>query len=210
MKRTRFVRVVAMFAMLTISGISATVFIAPTSAFAAEASGADIIASGRKYLGTPYEYGASINQTATFDCSSFTKRVFGLNGIELPRSSKQQIEVGTSIPKSQAVAGDLLFFRDSEDPSVPSHVAIYTGNGTMLHATASKGVTFTDIDDSYWSKRYMGTRRVLEVNQVETIKQPTEVQPPKQTTQTRPSTDRYKYHFDRYNSYFNNNYYRFW
>lgn len=119
-----------------------------------------IISSGYKYLGVPYQWGASPHQTSTFDCSSYTQRVFAENGITIPRTSSLQFELGTRIPLSAAKAGDLVFFNDGQ-ANVVSHVGIYMGNMQMLSATVSKGTRVVDISTSYWMSRFISAKYVL-------------------------------------------------
>jgi LysM repeat protein len=123
--------------------------------------GSSLITSGMKYLGAPYEWGADPNQTGTFDCSSFTKRVFGENGIILPRTTKTQFQLGMDVSLNNAQIGDLVFFQDPLEPGIPGHVGIYAGNNKMLNATVSKGVRFVDITTSYWTSRFLGVKRVI-------------------------------------------------
>ncbi|SDP24064.1 Cell wall-associated hydrolase, NlpC family [Paenibacillus sp. yr247] len=116
----------------------------------------NIIALGKNYLGVPYKFGAQKGNTSTFDCSSFTQYVFGKNGINLPRSSKQQSQVGKFVPRNQLQPGDLVFFY-----SPIHHVGIYIGNGKVMHTYGSPGVTITDMNSGWWSNHYATARRVL-------------------------------------------------
>lgn len=120
-----------------------------------------LIDSGQKYIGTPYQFGANPEQTASFDCSSFTRRLFLENGIMLPRTSSDQFQLGTAVSLDQAQIGDLLFFQNPAEPGIPNHVGIYEGNLQMLNATVSKGVKTTDISTDYWMSRLIGVKRVL-------------------------------------------------
>jgi hypothetical protein len=119
-----------------------------------------IIATGEKYIGTPYKYGAAAGQTNTFDCSSFTQYVYKQNGINLPRSSKQQSQVGTYVARSNLQPGDLVFFY-----SPIHHVAIYIGDGKLLHTYGAGGVTITSLNATWWSEHYATARRVLPQSQ---------------------------------------------
>lgn len=144
--------------------VSGTMLFQPQAAHAAAASSTvssailakSIIAAGEELIGTPYLYGSDENQTNTFDCSLFTQYVYMQNGISLPRSSKQQSQVGDYVPRSQLKPGDLVFFY-----SPVHHVAIYIGNGQILHTYGSPGVTVSDLDSGWWSDHYETARRVL-------------------------------------------------
>jgi cell wall-associated NlpC family hydrolase len=121
-----------------------------------------IIKTGEKYMGTPYKYGASSNQTNYFDCSSFVQRVFKENGINLPRTSRQQATVGTYVPKSQLQKGDLVFFTTSRYPDRISHVGIYAGNNKILHTWGPGGVRYDDMNGMKWLREsYVTARRVI-------------------------------------------------
>ncbi|MGG1657844.1 C40 family peptidase [Brevibacillus sp. NRS-1366] len=120
-----------------------------------------IISNGLKYKGRPYKFGSSKNTTSTFDCSSFTQRVFKEAGITLPRDSRQQSKVGQQVSKNQLQKGDLIFFRSyGSSSSRITHVAIYAGNNTLLHTYGSPGVTTSKFLGTSWEKRFEIARRV--------------------------------------------------
>jgi peptidoglycan endopeptidase LytE len=119
-----------------------------------------VIQIGEKYLGAKYLYGASPSRTDAFDCSSFTMRVFSEAGISLPRTSAAQSQVGTPVSFNQLQKGDLVFFDTDFDGTI-NHVGIYAGNGQMLNASTSKGVSYTSINSSYWKERFVKAARVM-------------------------------------------------
>ncbi len=126
-----------------------------------------LIATGKKYLGVKYEFGAdSYEKSGTFDCSSFVQQLYGTYGINLPRTARDQAKVGVSVSRSNLRKGDLLFF------SVPGrfrsnntvgHVGIYIGGGQMLHSSPSpkNGVQISNINNEHWKDTYLGARRVI-------------------------------------------------
>ncbi len=116
--------------------------------------------AANRYYGTPYQFGADPNQTAFFDCSSYTQRVFSHIGVTLPRTSSQQYQLGHAVNWNEAQIGDLVFFHENGS-GVPSHVGIYAGNHRMINATVSKGVITVDLTTSYWQSRFLGIKRVL-------------------------------------------------
>lgn len=120
-----------------------------------------IIQTGEKYLGTPYQYGAKSGQTRTFDCSSFTQYVYKQHGISLPRNSRQQAQVGTTIPRSQIKKGDLLFFTTSKSNGQIGHVAIYAGNNRVLHTWGPGGVRYDSLSTGWLNKGYVTAKRVI-------------------------------------------------
>ncbi|OAS13487.1 C40 family peptidase [Paenibacillus oryzisoli] len=118
-----------------------------------------IISLGKRYLGTPYKFGAKVGQTRNFDCSTLTKYIFGKYGISLPRTAAQQSKVGSYVSKKNWKKGDLLFFSVPGRPGV-GHVGVYLGNNKMLNTYGAGGVKITTIN-SYWNSHYMTARRVI-------------------------------------------------
>lgn len=117
-----------------------------------------IIQRAKKYIGIKYKYGASVNTTKKFDCSSFTKHIYKQSGKKLPRTSRQQATVGHPIKKKNLRAGDLVFFGTKKRIG---HVGIYIGNNKFIHASsAAKKVTITSLSKKYYSQNYRGARRV--------------------------------------------------
>ena len=110
-------------------------------------------------LGKPYVWGAE--GPNSFDCSGLIHYVYKQAGVSMPRSSKEQSNVGTKINKSDLQPGDLIFSSTDGTGGV-SHVAIYVGNGEMIHAPRTgKNVEKVSINNSYWSKAYLYAKRVL-------------------------------------------------
>lgn len=120
-----------------------------------------IISLGNRYLGTPYDFGASTKTTRVFDCSSFTKYVYGKKGIYLPRVSRDQAKRGTYVSRNNLKKGDLVFFYTTKRGRI-GHVAIYAGNGRLLHTyKRGIGVTYSKLSSKYWSSHYITARRVI-------------------------------------------------
>jgi len=116
----------------------------------------------KSLLGTDYQYGA--NGPYQYDCSSFTKFVFSRQGINLPRVSKDQANIGQFIRVSQLQKGDLIFF-DSKNSSKVSHVGIYLGQGNFIHASSAKDkVTISNLSSNYYSKHFKWGRRVTNMS----------------------------------------------
>lgn len=122
-------------------------------------------------LGTSYcAQGAS---PECFDCSGFTTWCFMHASVALPRSSREQFKSGTSLPVSPTVGaespawidlhllrpGDLVFFVTFG--SDVSHVGIYTGDDHFAHASTTKGVMISSMQETYWRTRFAGARRIL-------------------------------------------------
>lgn len=112
-------------------------------------------------IGTPYKFGGN-NPEKGLDCSGFVKHVYKETAdISLPRSSAEMSKMGQHVAKSELKPGDLVFFNTRKKPN--SHVGIYAGDGTFVHASSSrtKKVTVSHIGEKYWSARFDGARRVL-------------------------------------------------
>lgn len=93
------------------------------------------------------------------DCSAFVQRTFREQfGMDLPRSTYEQEDLGKKIQRTKLRAGDLVLFRAG---STGRHVGIYLGNDQFVHASTSSGVMISKLTDNYWNKRYREARRVL-------------------------------------------------
>lgn len=121
-----------------------------------------------KYLNTPYKYGG--NSKNGIDCSAFTQTVFNSAlDISLERSASQQYHEGEEIhSKDDLEFGDLIFFNTRRRVK-PGHVGIYIGDHLFAHASTKFGVIVSSLDDAYYSKRYMGGRRIKNLVGVEKI-----------------------------------------
>lgn len=118
-----------------------------------------IISEALALSGTPYKTGGTSPQTG-FDCSGFVRYVFHqAANITLPASAKKIANIGKIIDKNALIPGDLVFFNTLK--STYSHVAIYIGDQTFIHAPSAGGVVRVDrIDAAYWSRHYEGARRI--------------------------------------------------
>jgi peptidoglycan endopeptidase LytE len=109
-------------------------------------------------LGKPYVMGGS--GPDAFDCSGFVQYVAKQVGVSLPRTSYQQYNVGTPVSLANLLPGDLVFFNTYGDGA--SHVGIYIGNDTFVHAENQRtGVTTTELSRDWWRVRYLGARRIF-------------------------------------------------
>lgn len=118
----------------------------------------EIVANAKKYLGVPYVWGGTT--TSGFDCSGYVQYVLRLSGINLPRTTTEQYKVGTYVSKNNLKPGDLVFLQNTYRQGI-SHVGIYIGDGNMIHASSSKGVTISSLSSSYYVEHYYGARRVV-------------------------------------------------
>lgn len=129
----------------------------------AVSKGTQVVNYGKKFMGTPYKFGASTSTTKVFDCSSFMKYIFKKYGVTLPRTSAQQSKVGVAVSKSNLRAGDLVFFSSGSRSTGKNvtHVAVYMGSGKILHTYGKPGVTISNLNSTFWKKAYVKARRVL-------------------------------------------------
>lgn len=97
--------------------------------YSTNVSGQDVVDYASQFVGNPYVYGGT-SLTNGCDCSYFTKACFGHFGISLPRTSYAQRSSGQAVSYANAKAGDIICYA--------GHVAIYMGNGKIVHAANSK------------------------------------------------------------------------
>ncbi len=108
------------------------------------------------FLGQPFQWAGIGNRG--FDCSGLVTRVFTAMGLPLPHSSFDQYRAGIAVPSWALRPGDLVFFR-TYSPG-PSHVGIYVGAERFIHASYSRGVIISSMDEAYYRYRYLGARRL--------------------------------------------------
>lgn len=120
-----------------------------------------VIENALGFLGTPYRFGGT--GRSGIDCSGLVKKVFGGVGVQLPRTACQQYQEGTVIDKDDLAAGDLLFFSRLKNLR-PTHVALYLGNGLILHASRkARKVVIESFDKAnYLQNQFVGARRIIE------------------------------------------------
>ncbi len=112
-----------------------------------------------KYLNTPYKYGG--NSTRGIDCSAFTQTVYNnVLSFNLNRSAREQYKQGIEVDNPEDLKfGDLVFFNTRRRVK-PGHVGIYIGDNLFAHASSRNGVIVSSLDQSYYSRRFMGGRRI--------------------------------------------------
>lgn len=108
---------------------------AETPAASGSGVGTDIANFALQYVGCPYVYGGT-SLTNGADCSGFVMTVYKNFGYSLPRTADDQSLVGVEVSKENIQPGDLIFY--DYGTGVVQHVAIYTGNGQMVHAANTK------------------------------------------------------------------------
>jgi cell wall-associated NlpC family hydrolase len=110
----------------------------------------------KEWKGTPYRYGGTSRKGV--DCSAFVQNSFYSQlGYKLPRTTRTQIKAGSKIAKSDLKVGDIVFFNTGSNSL---HNGIYIGESEFIHASSSKGVTISNLDNQYWQKTYLTSIRI--------------------------------------------------
>jgi cell wall-associated NlpC family hydrolase len=122
-----------------------------------------VLQTADSYRGVRYVWGGNTPREG-FDCSGFTKYVFAKYGVTLPRTSREQVRAGSAVtPDFRYLRpGDLMLF--AEPGEAISHVAIYVGDGRIIHSASSVGgVGYTDLNTGgdWFVAYFVAARRVL-------------------------------------------------
>jgi cell wall-associated NlpC family hydrolase len=114
----------------------------------------DIVKTAKQYIGVVYKHGG--NSPEGFDCSGFVQYVYKKNGINLPRSARNQYYGGKKISLGNLRPGDLVFYH-TEGKGV-NHVVIFIGEDQFIHAPSTgKAVSIVNMEINYWKERYIGS-----------------------------------------------------
>jgi len=128
-----------------------------------------VVNFGKLFLNTPYHYGSP--GISSFDCSGFTSHVYRNFGYTLGRSSNDQAKQFDTIDRTQLKAGDLVFFSGSRRSKRVGHVGIVTnakenGEFDFIHAAVHSGVTISNSNEEYYTRRFVKASRVIGTNQL--------------------------------------------
>lgn len=129
-----------------------------------------LVETSKTMLGVPYLWGGT--STKGVDCSGFTKTVYLMNGMIIPRDASQQIHEGTLVDDSKdfdkLIAGDLLFFGRKATDSTSErviHVGMWIGDNQFIHSAGNVHISTMDQNsddfDEYNYNRYLRTKRIL-------------------------------------------------
>ena len=126
-----------------------------------QTAGTSLVATAKNYLGYSYRWGGMSPATG-FDCSGFVNYIYDQYGYDLDRTAQQiYSNNGSPVSKDSLQPGDVLCFGYGSKSI--SHVGIYIGDGQMVHAsTSTTGVITSDINSDYYSKMFVGAKRILE------------------------------------------------
>ncbi|MBP9483459.1 MAG: C40 family peptidase [Negativicutes bacterium] len=116
-----------------------------------------VLNEAKRYMGVPYVWGGTTPKG--FDCSGFIQYVWQRNGISIPRTADVQYLSGKKVSRWSLQPGDIVFFTTYEKGA--SHNGIYMGNNQFIHASSSRGVMVSDLNEDYWKTRYYGACRAL-------------------------------------------------
>uniref|UniRef100_UPI0039A58DB6 C40 family peptidase n=1 Tax=Ornithobacterium rhinotracheale TaxID=28251 RepID=UPI0039A58DB6 len=120
-----------------------------------------VLEEAHYYLGTPYQYGGTTKKG--MDCSGLLLNSFQRVNIQLPRVSREQANYGMEIKLSQVQAGDAVFFNTSGRGI--SHAGIVErvagAEVFFIHASSSRGVMVSSLNEPYWNKRFVKAVRYL-------------------------------------------------
>ncbi len=113
--------------------------------------------TAERFVGIPYRWGGN-TVVDGMDCSGFTRAVYNLCGVNIPRTSLEQFRVGQTVNKDELMDGDLVFFGNSD--SQITHVGIYVGDNRFVHAPKrGDDIKITPITGNGFAKRYIGAKR---------------------------------------------------
>ncbi|GAA4276842.1 C40 family peptidase [Aquimarina mytili] len=121
-----------------------------------------IVSYAKTFNGTRYKYGGTTKKG--MDCSGLVYTSFKKENIILPRTSKTMATQGKPISLKKVGIGDLLFFKTNKRKNVISHVGLVVevrGTIKFIHASTSRGVIISSLDEKYWNKAFALARRVL-------------------------------------------------
>ncbi len=111
-----------------------------------------------QWHGTPYRYGGM--GRGGVDCSGFVYLTFRDRfELQLPRTTSAQTEIGTKIAKKELLPGDLVFFKTGAGEN-GLHVGIYDTDNQFIHASTSRGVIRSSLNNEYWKKVFWQARRI--------------------------------------------------
>ena len=142
-----------------------------------------LVEVARSWIGVPYRYGGIARDGV--DCSGLVFNIYReALGIELPRNSSAQRAGTAEIDRHQLQPGDLVFFTSKNSGNGISHVGLYVDPERMIHASSSRGVIESRLDEPYWVLHYHSAGRVSLLADSTHTATPTVIAPPPPTVVT--------------------------
>ena len=127
---------------------------------ASASKGQEIADYALQFVGYRYVHGGA--SPKGFDCSGLTTYVYKQFGYTLNRTCSGQLDNGTPVSMSELQPGDIVIFRKGSSSKRATHVGLYIGNNQFVHAsTPTKGVIISKMSDSYYTKGFVGARRIV-------------------------------------------------
>ena len=152
-------KTIVLILMLCLSGcVTQTQRISPSVAMSVEEAEIRqrLLIQYQEWQGVPYRLGGTNKRGV--DCSAFTQLTFLQQlGVNLPRTTEDQVTQGKQVSLAILAPGDLLFYRSSIKVR---HVGVYLGEGQFLHASTSRGVMISELDNPYWVEHFWQARRL--------------------------------------------------
>ncbi len=133
----------------------------PGRGFLVEEKNRDLLARvAKSFLGVRYTPGGT--SIHGLDCSAYVQKVYRIFGIDLPRTAREQFQIGYEVSREALRVGDLLFFKRAKARN-PTHVGIYVGNGQFVHTSLkNKRVEIENMGNRYFNLRFAGAKRIEE------------------------------------------------
>ena len=114
-----------------------------------------LVKVAKSFMGAPYKYGGTT--VKGLDCSAYVKKIYEIFDVQLPRSARDQFQVGSKIKREELAVGDLVFFKTKRYVKYPTHVGIYIGDGNFIHSSSGHGRIGVKIDalsSDYYTNAY--------------------------------------------------------
>lgn len=122
----------------------------------------------KSYEGVPYKLGG--NSMRGIDCSAFTRKVYGIFSVDLPRTAREQLQCGTRVGRDSLDTGDLVFFQTRK---YRLHVGIFLGGNEFFHLSSRNRAGKVDsIDSAYFSARFVSGVRLKEMDRAARMEPP--------------------------------------